>query len=127
MTKKKKLQDVNENSATCSSTEDDDPLLMLVGNKTDLSATDIRWSSENDSDETKEIKRSVTEHQLRKTAAANNISMYKEVSAKADINIDLTFKSVVEKLIELRGTSNSKVLKGNMKESKSWHKFCDIL
>ncbi|CAG2222578.1 RAB6A [Mytilus edulis] len=121
-----KLQDVNENSAIGSSPEDDDPLLMIIGNKTDLSATDVRWSSEtSDNDEPKEIKRSVKENQLRKTAAANNISMYKEVSAKADINIDLTFKSVVEKLIELRGTS--KALKGNMKESKPWHKFCDIL
>ncbi|XP_071140532.1 uncharacterized protein LOC143052559 [Mytilus galloprovincialis] len=126
MTKKRKLQDVNENSAIGSSPEDDDPLLMIIGNKTDLSATDVRWSSEtSDNDEPKEIKRSVKENQLRKTAAANNISMYKEVSAKADINIDLTFKSVVEKLIELRGTS--KALKGNMKESKPWHKFCDIL
>ncbi|CAG2256740.1 RAB6A [Mytilus edulis] len=96
-----KLQDVNENSAIGSSPET------------------------SDNDEPKEIKRSVKENQLRKTAAANNISMYKEVSAKADINIDLTFKSVVEKLIELRGTS--KALKGNMKESKPWHKFCDIL
>ncbi|XP_063438525.1 uncharacterized protein LOC134719463 [Mytilus trossulus] len=126
MTKKRKLQDVNENSAIGSSPDDDDPLLMIIGNKTDLSATDVRWSSETtDNDEPKEIRRSVKENQLRKTAAANNISMYKEVSAKADINIDLTFKSVVEKLIELRGTS--KALNGNMKESKPWHKFCDIL
>lgn len=131
MTKRRNLHDINENSTDedVALSGDDDPVLMLVGNKTDLRQTDIKWKNKNDSDEACRV---IEEERLKQMTHSNRIHIHKEVSAKADINIDLAFKSLIEKLIVKRGISEKKSPIATKTDTMSlrkiktppWRKYC---